>query len=159
MPTATTFSPPWPTASFCALPGRSVRPTRRRLPGWRGLPRSGDANQVMYLPFTSGTSGVPKGVLHSDNTLLATAWMMKRDWHLERAVLYTLSPLSHNLGLGALVTALAAGGELVVHDLPRGASLINRLEETGAAFLFGVPTHAIDLLAEMRARGVRRLEA
>jgi acyl-CoA synthetase len=72
-------------------------------------------------------------------------------------VLYTLSPLSHNLGLGALITALAGGGELVLHDLPRGASLVDRLEATGAEFLFGVPTHAIDLLAEMQARSVRRL--
>jgi acyl-CoA synthetase (AMP-forming)/AMP-acid ligase II len=120
---------------------------------------SADANQVMYLPFTSGTTGEPKGVLHSDNTLLATARMMVRDWLLDRAVLYTLSPLSHNLGLGALITALVGGGELVVHDPPRGASLLDRLEATGAEFLFGVPTHAIDLLAEMRARGVRRLGA
>ena len=115
-----------------------------------------DANQVMYLPFTSGTTGEPKGVMHSDNTLLATARMMARDWRLEGAVLYTLSPLSHNLGLGALITAMAGGGELVVHDLPHGASLVDRLEETGAEFLFGVPTHAIDLLTEMRARGLRR---
>ena len=42
-----------------------------------------------------------------------------------------------------------------MHDLPRGASLVDRLIETGATFLFGVPTHAIDLLAEMRARGLR----
>jgi len=117
------------------------------------LPPSRDPNQLMYLPFTSGTSGEPKGVLHSDNTLLATARMMARDWRLERAVLYTLSPLSHNLGLGALVTALAAGGELVVHDLRRDESLLDRLAEAGAAFLFGVPAHAFDLLAEMRARG------
>jgi acyl-CoA synthetase (AMP-forming)/AMP-acid ligase II len=116
---------------------------------------SGDANQVMYLPFTSGTTGEPKGVLHSDNTLLATARMMARDWRLEGAVLYTLSPLSHNLGLGALVTALVTGGELVVHDLPKGASLAERLEETRAEFLFGVPTHAIDLLAEIKTRGGR----
>jgi acyl-CoA synthetase len=120
---------------------------------------SRDANQVMYLPFTSGTTGSPKGVLHSDNTLLATARMMVRDWRLERLVLYTLSPLSHNLGLGALITALSGGGELVVHDMPRGDSLLDRLEETGAHFLFGVPTHAIDLLREMRARRVERLSA
>jgi len=120
-------------------------------------PASSDANQVMYLPFTSGTAGEPKGVMHSDNTLLATARMMARDWALDRKVLYTLSPLSHNLGLGALITALSAGGELVVHDLPRGHSLLDRLEETGAQFLFGVPTHAIDLLSEMRARGVQRM--
>jgi len=120
---------------------------------------SGDANQVMYLAFTSGTTGEPKGVMHSDNTLLATARMMARDWRLERAVLYTLSPLSHNLGLGALITALVGGGELALRDLPRGASLLDRLQETGAEFLFGVPTHAIDLLTEMRARGARRLGA
>ena len=119
-------------------------------------PPSRDPNQVMYLPFTSGTTGIPKGVLHSDNTLLASARIMARDWRLEGAVLYTLSPLSHNLGLGALVTALAGGGELVVHDVGRGESLVARLEETGAAFLFGVPTHAIDLLTEMRARALRR---
>jgi acyl-CoA synthetase (AMP-forming)/AMP-acid ligase II len=122
-------------------------------------PASNDANQVMYLPFTSGTSGEPKGVMHSDNTLLATARTMARDWALDRSVLYTLSPLSHNLGLGALITALTGGGELVVHDLPRGLSLLDRLEETGADFLFGVPTHAIDLLSEMRARGAQRLAA
>jgi acyl-CoA synthetase len=46
------------------------------------------------------------------------------------------------------------GGELVLHDLPRSASLVDRLEETGAEFLFGVPTHAIDLLAEMRANSL-----
>jgi acyl-CoA synthetase len=120
-------------------------------------PPSSDPNQVMYLPFTSGTTGEPKGVMHSDNTLLATARMIARDWGLDRKVLYTLSPLSHNLGLGALVTALAGGGELVVHDLPRGVSLLDRLEETNAIFLFGVPTHAIDLLGEMRARGVASL--
>jgi acyl-CoA synthetase len=95
--------------------------------------------------------------MHSDNTLLATARMMARDWGLERTVLYTLSPLSHNLGLGALITALSGGGELVLHDLPRGHGLLDRLEETGANFLFGVPTHAIDLLSEIRRRGAERL--
>jgi acyl-CoA synthetase len=125
----------------------------------RDVDASRDPNQVMYLPFTSGTTGEPKGVLHSDNTLLATARMMARDWRLARAVLYTLSPLSHNLGLGALITALAGGGELVVHDLPRGVSLLDRLQEIRAEFLFGVPTHAIDLLAELRARGAERVGA
>src|SRR6266446_6233890 len=136
------------TAPFGDLTGSAV-----------DVPVSGDANKIMYLPFTSGTTGQPKGVLHSDNTLLATARMMVRDWQLERSVLYTFSPLSHNLGLGALITALSGGGELVVHDLPRGHSLLDRLEETGAAFLFGVPTHAIDLLSEMRERRVERLGA
>jgi acyl-CoA synthetase len=88
----------------------------------------------MYLPFTSGTTGEPKGVMHSDNTLLSTARMMACDWRLERAVFYTLSPLSHNLGLGGLITALAGGGELVVHDLPRGESISIGSRRPGPSF-------------------------
>ena len=119
-----------------------------------------DPNRVIYLAFTSGTTGEPKGVMHSDNTLLANARAMAADWSLDaESVIYTLSPLSHNLGLGALITALAAGAELVVHDLPRGASLVDRLREVRASFLFGVPTHAIDLVAELRARGERGVES
>jgi acyl-CoA synthetase len=139
---------PAEAAPFGELPGPALEMEAGR-----------DANQVMYLPFTSGTTGKPKGVMHSDNTLIATARMIARDWRLERAVLYTLSPLSHNLGLGALITALVGGGQLVAHDLPPGASLLDRLEETSAEFLFGVPTHAIDLLSEMRARGTRHVGA
>jgi acyl-CoA synthetase (AMP-forming)/AMP-acid ligase II len=47
----------------------------------------------------------------------------------------------------------------LAHDLPRRASLLDRSEETSAEFLFGVPTHAIDLLSEMRARGARQVGA
>jgi acyl-CoA synthetase (AMP-forming)/AMP-acid ligase II len=117
-----------------------------------------DPNTIVYLAFTSGTTGVPKGVMHSDNTLLANARAMSDDWALkEDTVLYSLSPLSHNLGLGALVLTLSHGGEFVVHDLPRGASLVERLLEIDATFIIGVPTHAIDLLGELRARNLKRL--
>ena len=117
-----------------------------------------DPNRVIYLPFTSGTTGEPKGVMHSDNTLLANARALASDWAFgPQSVIYTFSPLSHNLGFGAMVAAFAAGGELVVHDLPRASSLVERLVETGATFLFGVPTHAIDLLTEMRSRGMQQL--
>jgi acyl-CoA synthetase (AMP-forming)/AMP-acid ligase II len=120
-------------------------------------PASQNPNRVLYLAFTSGTTGVPKGVMHSDNTLLANARALSSDWNIHsESVVYSLSPLSHNLGFGAMVMALAVGGELVIHDLPRGASLVDRLIETNTTFLVGVPTHAIDLLAELKSRDLSR---
>jgi acyl-CoA synthetase (AMP-forming)/AMP-acid ligase II len=117
-----------------------------------------DPNQIVYLAFTSGTTGRPKGVMHSDNTLLANARQLAKDWDIgNSSVVYTLSPLSHNLGFGAQVMALAMGAELVINDLPRGQSLADRILETDTSFLVGVPPNAIDLLAEMQKRGLKGL--
>lgn len=114
----------------------------------------GHPDDVVYLAFTSGTTGEPKGVMHSNNTLLANARSLARDWSFNGAsVSYTLSPLSHNLGFGAMVLTLHTGGELVLHDLQRGASLLARLRTTGATFVYGVPAHAMDLLKEIEAEG------
>jgi acyl-CoA synthetase len=117
-----------------------------------------DPNQIVYLAFTSGTTGKPKGVMHSDNTLLANARQLANDWSIDnKSVVFSLSPLSHNLGFGAQVMALAMGSELVINDLPRGESLADRILETDTSFLVGVPPNAIDLLGEMQRRGLNGL--
>lgn len=119
-------------------------------PTAEATPPRQDPDVVTYLAFTSGTTGAPKGVMHTDNTLLAPARAMARDWSLgSDDPVYSLSPLSHNLGFGAMILALTTGAELILHDLPREASLARRLAETRATFILGVPTHAIDLLTEL----------
>src|SRR5204863_3290241 len=110
-------------------------------------------DKVTYLAFTSGTTGTPKGVMHSDNTLLANARAMVEDWHHdERSVLLSLSPMSHHIGTVALAQAMAAGMELVVNDPPAGMTPLDWILETGASYVMGVPTHAMDILGELRAR-------
>lgn len=110
----------------------------------------GKADDIVYLAFTSGTTGEPKGVMHSNNTLLSNARSIAEDWDFNlNTVTCTLGPLSHNLGFGALILTLFCGGELIVHDLPRSESILQRLTETGTNFLFGVPAHAIDILREI----------
>jgi len=122
------------------------------------LPFSTSPDRIVYLAFTSGTTGLPKGVMHSDNTLLSNGRAIARDFKFdEKTIVYTLSPMSHNMGTVALVTTLACGGELVVHSPIDNKPAIDRIIETRATYLVGVPTHAIDLLADARQRGLTRL--
>jgi acyl-CoA synthetase len=115
-------------------------------------------DKVVYLAFTSGTTGDPKGVMHSDNTLLANGRGMVADWELGLDdVLFTLSPLSHHIGTVALEQFLVSGCELVVNDLPSKQSPIDWISETGATYVMGVPTHAMDILSELRKRGANSL--
>ena len=134
--------------------------------GCRGFPDqpadqpavSTDPDKVVYLAFTSGTSGVPKGVMHSDNSLLANARAMVADWgHGHDTVLLTLSQMSHHIGTVALTQSLVGGFELVLSDPAAAPDPIDWIEQTGATYVMGVPTHAMDLLAALEARGVDRL--
>jgi acyl-CoA synthetase len=152
-----------------ALPGvrRIYRLPRARVPGG-DLPGAESAqppapvddnpDKVAYLAFTSGTTGVPKAVMHSDNTLLANCRDLVRDWgHDDTTVLLTLSPLSHHIAWVAVGQALTAGMELVVDDPPAGMSRLDWIIESGATYVMGVPTHAMDVLAEQKERGIQKL--
>ncbi len=126
-----------------------------RLERVRRLPPDLNPDKVTYLAFTSGTTGTPKGVMHSDNTLLANGRAMVRDWkHGADTVLLSLSPASHHIANVGLAQALVAGFEMVLNDLPRGSDVIDWMIESGATYVMGVPTHAIDALAQMRRRGL-----
>jgi acyl-CoA synthetase len=123
-------------------------------------PADADPDKIVYLAFTSGTTGAPKGVMHSDNTLLANGRAMVADWgHNEHSVLLSLSPMSHHIGAVAVEQMMAAGLELVVNAPPAGLTPLDWIIETGATYVMGVPTHAMDILAAMRRRRLDRLGA
>jgi len=128
------------------------RATQLDTPAWS------DPDSVRYLAFTSGTTGTPKCVMHSDNTLLANARDMVRDWrHGPHTRLLTLSPISHHIAWVAFAEWLVAGCQLILDDPPPGRSRLDWVRETRATYVMGVPTHAIDLLAEQARRGISRI--
>ncbi|PRX10774.1 UNVERIFIED_ORG: acyl-CoA synthetase [Martelella mediterranea] len=115
-------------------------------------------DSIAYLAFTSGTTGRPKCVMHSSNTLLANARDLARDWKLDlNSVILSLSPLSHHIAWVAMAQWLVCGGELVTDDPPKDVSRLDWIVETGATYVMGVPTHAMDILAEQKKRGMARM--
>ena len=117
-----------------------------------------DPDKVAYLAFTSGTTGAPKCVMHSDNSLLANARDLVRDWgHGPHSRILSLSPLSHHIAWVGVAQWLVAGAEFITDDPPSGMSRLDWLIETGATYVLGVPTHAMDILAEQKKRGIARI--
>jgi len=120
-------------------------------------------DKIVYLAFTSGTTGAPKGVMHSDNTLLANGRAMVEDWHHDdRTILLSLSPLSHHIATVAIEQMMAAGLELVVNAPPPDGkngrmTPLDWIIASRASYVMGVPTHAMDILGEMRRRGLDKL--
>ena len=111
------------------------------------------ADKICYVAFTSGTTGRPKGVMHSDNTILSNARDLVADWcHGRDTVLLSLSPLSHHIAWVGFAQALIAGAEFVVNDPLEGMDSFDWMEEVRANYVMGVPTHAIDLLAQQREK-------
>ena len=115
-------------------------------------------DKIVYLAFTSGTTGLPKGVMHSDNTLLANGRALVEDWgHTADTTLLTLSPMSHHIATVAMEQMLVAGLELVMTNLRGGKHALDWILETGATYVMGVPTHAMDILQALRERNMRSL--
>ena len=118
-------------------------------------PAATNPDKIVYLAFTSGTTGLPKGVMHSDNTLLANGRMMVRDWHHnQNSILVALSPLSHHIGTVAIEQWLAAGLQLVIHNFAAGKPALDWIIESQGTYVMGVPTHAMDILEDVRRRSL-----
>jgi cyclohexanecarboxylate-CoA ligase len=99
-----------------------ARPGRRPLPGT-------DPNRVHEVIFTSGTTGEPKGVMHTPNTALALMWpAFERLGFSDRDVILMPSTFGHQTGylygISATVLLGATGVWLDVWNAETGAQLI-----------------------------------
>jgi malonyl-CoA/methylmalonyl-CoA synthetase len=132
------------------------RTAARARPGPDPTRQPGDDALIVY---TSGTTGKPKGAVHSHGSLLAgvTALLSAWAWAPEDRLVLCL-PLFHVHGLCAgLFGTLTAGAAAVVFDRFDEAAILQ--QATSSTMFFGVPTmyHRLAATGESSALGVLRL--
>lgn len=114
-----------------------------RLPGG---PRQ-TANDVMRMAFTSGTTGNPKGVIHSHNTTLSACRNLNADMGVtEDEVVLVYLPLGLNWGYLTLIQAVMAGARAVLLDQFSGRAALELIERERVTFIPTAPASIIAML-------------
>ncbi|MFT9786638.1 AMP-binding protein [Streptomyces rhizosphaericola] len=134
----------------------------REREGWKGATARLEglalgADDPFVVLFTSGTTGLSKGVLHSPNTVhsavrgyvdaFGAADGTGGDW-----VAAVSTPLVHYSGFAQGVLAgVMLGGTVAFQDVRRNEALLDLVERYGATLLYGPPATLADVAAAQRA--------
>ncbi|GLZ06624.1 cyclohexanecarboxylate-CoA ligase [Actinomadura sp. NBRC 104412] len=111
-------------------------------------------DDVCVLMFTSGTTGVPKGVLHSHRTLLSDAWSIARLFRLDGDRVYMPSPVGHITGLVyGVMMPLLVGGSVVLQAEWDAAAGVDIVEANACTFSVGATPFLRGLCDEYARRG------
>src|SRR3972149_4216325 len=113
---------------------------RRPLPGI-------DPNAVTEVIFTSGTTGEPKGVMHTSNTSLSIVYpVIERLAFTEREVILMSSTFGHQTAyLYGLCLLLLLGAKGVWLDIWNAEEAATLIEAEGATFTLGATPFLQDL--------------
>ena len=125
------------------------------MPETDGLPGVG-ADDVIQLLYTSGTTGEPKGVLHTSNTMLSNLVPFAERLTLGADdVIHMPSPMAHQLGfMYGLVLPLMLGATAVLQDVFTALEMARQITREGATFTMGATPFLNDLTEHVARGGV-----
>jgi acyl-CoA synthetase (AMP-forming)/AMP-acid ligase II len=108
-----------------------------------------DADTVMRMAFTSGTTGNPKGVMHSHNTTLAAARILNGDLGLSADdVMMIWLPLGLNWGYLTLVQSVLAGAKAVLLDRFAPAAALDLIARERVTYIPTAPASLTAILEQ-----------
>ena len=111
-------------------------------------------NDLALLPYTGGTTGIPKGAMLTHSNMVANA-VQFRDWFGYEPggeVFVATLPLFHIGGIaGVMSVPVACGGTIVLFRRFNAERVLEAIERYQATRFLGVPTMYIALLNHERA--------
>lgn len=105
-------------------------------------------NDLMQILYTSGTTGQPKGVMHSSNTLFASLAEFSKNCTLRpEDVVFMPSPLAHQTGFCyGMMLSCFLGGSLLLMDIWDAEIGVQLMEQYGACYMFAATPFLKDLV-------------
>ncbi len=105
-------------------------------------------DEVTEIVFTSGTTGDPKGVMHTSNTLYAPQVAMSKSLDLRMgSVLHMASTLGHQTGfLNGIRLPIQVGGAVVLQDTWKPEVFVELVEKYKIEVSSGSATFLMDIL-------------
>ncbi|MDQ1740025.1 MAG: cyclohexanecarboxylate-CoA ligase [Pseudonocardiales bacterium] len=113
-----------------------------------------DPDDVALLLFTSGTTGAPKAVAHSHNTLYAAASAVPRCWGFDADCVASVPhPMTHLAGvIFGVYLSVILGGTCAMQDDFDMDVLLDMIATHGLTFVYAGPPFVIGLVAAQRER-------
>ena len=101
---------------------------------------SGQADDVVFILYTSGTTGIPKGVQLTNRNMAHSAWIGEHAYGMtDTSTNLVAMPLFHVGGMGYGLSAFFGGGHTVLRRDPDPVAVVQAIEEHRVTHTFLVP--------------------
>lgn len=105
-------------------------------------------DRATQIGFTSGSTGLPKGAVHTSNTLRAEHRMWLEAFRVTAEdVQFVPATVGHQIGFDMIGATLLVGGTIVFIEKWSASAALALMEEAGVTFTFTTPAFLYDVLA------------
>lgn len=121
------------------------------------LPSRASPDDMSVLMFTSGTTGEPKGVIHTSNSLIACCKALTTRFGLDsNDVLLVASPVGHMTGYAAIVLlAVYLGDTMVLQDVWDAKHGVDLMSQEGVTYTAASTPFLSDICEAVKAGAPR----